>query len=398
MSSNSERRYDLDWLRVMAILLVLVFHVAMIYCSFGFHIKNKPTSRVFDYFIMFAHQWRMPLLLLISGAGTYYAAGKRSIGKIFKERNRRLLIPLIFSMLVIVPPQIYFERIANFSSYWNFYKTVFAFIPYPEGGSLSWHHMWFVLYLLLYSILALPLLSFLRKNPEGKFVNAMDKYFSGKWSFLSAVIFIVATQIILRPYFPEETHSLLDDWAYFVQYGCYFLLGLLISSRENIWSNLEKRRRFHLVTGIISVLFMWVMYAGLWGIVMKFIPNDTIQIIWDINEIIIGVSWVLAILGYGKKYLNRKSAFLQYSNEGIYPFYILHQTVIIFIGYYFMQFSNSILGGFFTISLLSFIITVLIYILIVRPFNFMRFLFGMKTLKKAAAPELRVIASETSTN
>ncbi|NLT49891.1 MAG: acyltransferase family protein, partial [Ignavibacteria bacterium] len=185
MSSNSERRYDLDWLRVMAILLVLVFHVAMIYCSFGFHLKNNPTSRVFDYFIMFAHQWRMPLLLLISGAGTYFAAGKRSIGQIFRERNRRLLIPLIFSMLVIVPPQIYFERIANFTSYWDFYKTVFAFIPYPDGGSLSWHHMWFVLYLLLYSILALPLLSFLRKNSEGKFVNAMDKYFSGKWSFLS---------------------------------------------------------------------------------------------------------------------------------------------------------------------------------------------------------------------
>ncbi|NLT50618.1 MAG: hypothetical protein GXX85_06865, partial [Ignavibacteria bacterium] len=140
------------------------------------------------------------------------------------------------------------------------------------------------------------------------------------------------------------------------------------------------------------------MYAGLWEIVAKYIPNDTIQIIWEINEIITGVSWVLAISGYGKKYLNTKSAFLQYSNEGIYPFYILHQTVIIFIGYYFMQFSNSILGGFFTISLLSFIITVLIYILAVRPFNFMRFLFGMKPLKKAAAPELNVIASETSVN
>src|SRR5688572_16851021 len=94
------------------------------------------------------HDCSIPLLFFISGAGTYLALGKRTPRQFAGERFKRLFIPLVFGMLVIVPPQIYFERINLFNGYFDFYKTVFQFKPYPEG-SLSWHHLWFILYLFL---------------------------------------------------------------------------------------------------------------------------------------------------------------------------------------------------------------------------------------------------------
>src|SRR5262249_20191626 len=154
----------------------------------------------------------------ISGAGTYLALGKRTPGQFAGERFKRLFIPLVFGMLVIVPPQIYFERINLFNGYFDFYKTVFQFRPYP-AGNLSWHHLWFILYLFLFSLIALPLLKYIRSERSQKFRNAVYKICSKPVGLLlipSAVMLV--TQVILRPYFPEETHALADDWAYFTYY------------------------------------------------------------------------------------------------------------------------------------------------------------------------------------
>jgi surface polysaccharide O-acyltransferase-like enzyme len=150
-SGNSvlTRRHDLDWLRLIAILILLFFHTGMWFNTWGWHVKNSETSVAFNYWMVWLHYWRMPLLLFISGAGTYMALGKRTPGQFLKERRNRLLVPLVFGMFVVVPPQIYYEHILDYNSYWEFYKTVFQFVPYPRG-SFSWHHLWFILYLFLF--------------------------------------------------------------------------------------------------------------------------------------------------------------------------------------------------------------------------------------------------------
>jgi glucans biosynthesis protein C len=127
----------------------------MLFNSWEWYIKNNETDESFRYWMIWLHFWRMPLLLFISGAGTYMALRKRTAGQYVAERFKRLFIPLVFGMFVVVPPQIYFEHISAYDSYADFYKTVFNFIPFPQG-SLSWHHLWFIAYRLLYSLLALP--------------------------------------------------------------------------------------------------------------------------------------------------------------------------------------------------------------------------------------------------
>ena len=162
-TSKKTRLYELDWLRIIAILILVYFHTGMFFTTWDWHIKNNVTTRSLDYVMVWLHQWRMALLLVISGAGTFYALGFRKAGTYMSERFKRLIIPLIFGMLVVVPPQIYLEKIKNYASYLDFYPTIFEMVPSPEGNT-SWHHLWFILYLFLFSVVLLPAFLYVQGN------------------------------------------------------------------------------------------------------------------------------------------------------------------------------------------------------------------------------------------
>lgn len=377
------RRYDLDWMRVIAILIVLVYHVGMIFVPWGFHIKNDvtngTTSSILATIMVWLHQWRMPLLLFISGAGTYLALGFRSPKKFLGERYRRLLFPVIFGMLVIVPPQIYYERIADWSSFAAFYPSIFEPIPYPEGN-LSWHHLWFVVYLLFYSVISTPFFFWIRRGKGQRFQEGLFRFLSKPGAIMSLVLIIIATQALLRPYFPDETHALVNDWAYFVYYYLFYLFGFLFCANDRLWKLLLTKRKLHLVSALVATVIMYLFYFVSW----EKLPwrYETLDVFWSIARMLVAWFWVITCMGYGQKYLSFKKLMLKTANEGIYPFYILHQTVIIALGYYVVKMSWLPGVKFLVLVLLSFLITVGIYRWFIRPFNLMRFLLGMKPKDK----------------
>jgi hypothetical protein len=387
------RRYDLDWLRVIAVLLLHLFHVGMFFVTWTWHVKNNYTSESLEYLMIFLHQWRMPLLLFISGAGTIYASSRRTSREFLVERRNRLFIPLIFSILVIVPPQIYFERIADYNSYLDFYPTVFKFVPYPMGGSLSWHHMWFVLYLFIYSIIALPMMNYLKSERSDRFLERLETYLAKKWAVLSFIIPIAVSQAILLPYFPDETHALIDDWAYFTFCFSFFAAGMLTASNQQIWLILLEKRRFHLIVALGSLLLLEFLFSVDWALIQPYITID-LMIIWKLTQITVTWAWVITFIGYGRYYLNKGSKLLHYANEGIYPFYILHQTVIITIAFPLTNWETSIAMKYLVIMLLSFMLTVLIYVLLIRPFDPLRFLFGMKSRHRTKPSKEQQTANE----
>ncbi|KXK28908.1 MAG: acyltransferase [Bacteroidetes bacterium OLB12] len=171
------RRYSLDWLRVIAFSLLIFYHVGMFFVPWDFHIKNNTIYPDIRWPMLFLNQWRLPLLFVISGMSTWFALSKRSGLQFVGERTTRLLIPLLAGMILIVPPQVYFERLAKaqvtggFLDYW----PVHAFSGvYPEGN-LSWHHLWFLPYLLIFSLLLLPVFLYLRKHPQAALLNWVKK-------------------------------------------------------------------------------------------------------------------------------------------------------------------------------------------------------------------------------
>ena len=380
---ETTRRHDLDWLRVIAIFLLMFYHTGMIFVAdWGWHIKSETTSHLFAEWMFFMNRWRMVLLFFISGAGSWYALGLRTGGQYLKERSRRLFLPLIFGMLVIVPPQIYMERLwrgMDYAHYFEFYTSVFSFIPYPEG-SFSWHHLWFIAYLFLYSIIGLPVFLFLRSD-KGRRIMGRISGALGSFAIYLPVLFITAGYMIILNYQVPTERNLVDDWARFFYYFCYFILGFVAQSYPSFWMWIEQKRRMSLKIAFITLLI--VNYYRWNGIDLS---DEAIWVnaLSMLITMLLSYSWVLAILGYGKKYLNRPAKWLSWANEAIYPFYILHQTVIVIIGYYFIQdiVTDSIWAKFWLINLITLFLCLGIYELFIRPYGLMRPLLGLMPLLK----------------
>jgi glucans biosynthesis protein C len=351
----------------------------MLFSSWGWHIKNNELDRSFDFWMVWFHPWRMPLLLFISGAGTYMALGKRTPKQFASERFRKLFIPLLFGMLVVVPPQIYFEYIDRFPNYWEFYKTVFEFRPYP-GGSFSWHHLWFVLYLLVYSLILLPFLVFIRSDRSANFkLNARRWLSTAPGMLFIPSMFILASQIILRPFFPDELHNM-TDLAYIVFYGCFFFFGVVFYSDQTLWASIEMHRYKLLVAAIIILLPFYGVFLH-WHkvIVLPIDDESTLDVIFSVASIFLSWFTLITVIGFGQHYLNKANPVLPYTNEGLYPFYILHQTVIITLGFYICRLDWSVAAKFWSVSILTLLFCVAFFFVIIRPFNVMRLFFGMKS-------------------
>jgi hypothetical protein len=346
--------------------------------NWGWHVKNSETTVTFQYWMIWSHFFRMPLLLFISGAGTYMALGKRTATQFRKERFRRLFIPLVFGMFVVVPPQIYYEHIKEYNGYWDFYKTVFNFVPYPEG-SFSWHHLWFILYLFIYSLIALPLLKYLRTPASEQFKNRAFKLLASPAGllFIPAVTILVS-QLLLRPYFPEETHDLIKDWAYFTFYFLFFVFGIICYSNQKLWEVIGANRKPLLVAMIFSLIPFYTCYFHFRDLIVLPWTDDTVETIFDVLAIFVSWFTVITVIAYGQHYLNKPHKWLSNISEGLYPFYILHQSVIIAIGYYVCQWDWSISAKYWMICFLTLTTCVGFYLLCIRPFNAIRFLFGLK--------------------
>lgn len=374
----NERRYDLDWLRVIAILLLHLFHCAMPFISeWDWHLKNKETSNLVLECNYFLSRWRMPLLFFISGVGSVFVLNQLSVRNYIWQRTKRLLVPLVFGMLVIVPPQVYFERIfkgAKYTSYFDFYPSIFTTGVYPNGN-LSWHHLWFIAYLFVYSIIALPLFLFL-KSEKGKAIINKTATFSEKYIGMYGFAIILYIASFLYYWFPNETHAFVDDWAGFARYFSYFIFGYFIGLNPVFWAHLENNRKKNLKTAFFSIIlinyFRWNNIEPDWGINM---PNLFFYALITLSAWL----WVIAFLGYAKRYLNFNNKFLQFANAAIYPFYILHQTFIVIIAYYIIQLPDDILSKYLFIAFVSFILSLGVYVFLVKPYKIPRILFGMKT-------------------
>ncbi len=367
-----QRRHDLDWLRVLAILVLHAFHTGMAFNTWGWHIKNADLLPWLQYPMGFLHEWRMPLLFFISGVGTTFALGSRHLGGFVLERHRRLLWPLAFGMLVIIPPQVYHERLfqgARFESFWAFYRTIFTGIPYPEGN-LSWHHLWFVAYLFVFSLLSLPWLAWLsRRGGKARFEAARTWLAAGHRIYL-LILPLSVIQISLRRYWPTE-QNLVADWANFSFQLFHFWAGIFVASHPGIWKTIEEIRRRSLGLAFVTLGLMLIDDA-------MGMEHGYVYPVEYFGRSCVTWFWILSALGYAKHYLNFRNRFLNYANEGIYPFYILHQTVIIVLGYHLITWPFGPVVKLLLLGGLSFAVSVLLYELGIRRWNIMRVCFGLK--------------------
>lgn len=367
---NLPHRYaELDWLRVILIVAVFLHHVGMPFNGDGFHIQNPQSSKLLDDIMVYFEQFRMPLLFLIAGCSSTLVLNVKQARSFIKGRLIRLLLPLVFAVLFIVPPQIYIENIAQYDSYLS---------AWPELAlKLQSNHLWFIEFLLFYALLSVAVHSFLQTSLGNSVLNVVQKLTKNAKTLLIAGVFVVAFYVVLKVFYPDSDKTLfnLSITAY---YGFYYLLGMLLIARKHIWRQLAEHRQFNLVALMVSsVLFYGYYFAP---DLSAYLPVPQLWMIWWAMSAIVTWTGALTILGFAQHYLNRSNAWLKPVNTMIYPFYILHQTFIVVIAYPIIQWDASIAFKMLSLLVLSFAATALSCALFIYPFNWVRGLFGVKPL------------------
>ncbi|MBC8755065.1 acyltransferase [Kordia sp. YSTF-M3] len=361
------RRYDLDWLRVIAILAVYLHHVGMPFNGDDFHIMNTDSSKLLDDMMVFFEQFRLPLLFLISGTGTIFAFSKRTWIQFTKERAVRLLVPLFFGVLIIVPPQTYFEHINEYASYFEVYKN----------ADFGINHLWFIENLFWISLAVIPLILFLKSSKSNRLLCFFEQITAKKFGVFFGVLPLILILISSKKYFPSDSKDILNLSSTFY-YGFFFVMGILFASAEGTWIHLKQFRKLNAVLFIISTIVFYAYYFMPSEWISPYLTINQRWNLWYIVCCLVGWTFVTTLLGYAQIWFNKKSVLVQKLNEAIYPFYILHQTVLIVLAYYIIQFELNIPLKMLLLLVTSFPIIILIYRFLVYPFKITRVLFGMK--------------------
>lgn len=358
--TTTVRRHDLDWLRIMAVLLLIPFHSARVFDVWDdFYVKNAATSEGLTWGVIgFLEPWHMPLLFVLAGAASWYAFGHRTARGYVAERRVRLLVPFLFGLLVIVPPQTY---LAQWSKGIEPVKGFFTFGGDPTGytGGFTPAHLWFIGFLFLFSLGAAPLFARWRRRPVG-----------ARW-----VLFAMPVLLALANGLPAP-----DDGPQNPFYSlALFVGGFLMVADPRAERLVHRAWRPLLATAIVTMTVAYLVARS--GVQDTWADGSAIQIAFELFQQVNTWVWVLALLGLGHRFLRRENRALRYANPAAYPFYLVHQTVIVAVAYVVVRW-NAGLGTKFTVVMVtSFALSLAAYEL-VRRTNATRFLVGLKRLPR----------------
>ncbi len=383
-AKNKQRRFDIDWLRVLLILTVFFYHTGRFFNGDDWHVNASRQSLVLTHMINFLNPIMMPAIFILSAAAIVFTLGSRGIGRFAWDKAKRLLIPLVFGIFVLSPSMVYQERLTHgeFSgSFWQFLPHYFDGM-YAFGGNFAWMglHLWYLEVLFIFTFLCLPLFLFLKSKWGAALVRGLAWFFEKP-----GAIYLITIPVGLSVTFFEDVGPLgMRDMGgnMLTTYLTCFILGFLIFSDERFQRAIIRQRYISLAAGLL------LTYPYLYGKYTNAFFFNTDSRLWNMAEPFMAWGWILAILGFGMKYLTFGNRFLTYANEAVLPFYMLHQPVILIVGYFIIRLHLPIAVQYATIAVLSFAIIMAIYEYLVRRSNLLRVPFGMKPLKKERIAEM----------
>ena len=375
-TTSSTRRFELDWLRVLAILLVFFFHSSRFFDPQDWHVKNATTYPLLQIIATLMIVWMMPLLFVISGASTFYALRRRGGGEFLKDRALRLLVPLAVGIFTHVMWQMYLEV----TTHHRFFGSFIQFIPhyfdgwFGFGGNFAWMglHLWYLELLFVYSLVFLPLFIWLKRGAGQKALT----WLGDRLAFPGAV-YLLAIPIVLLVALPTPNSFLgsrnFGGWSA-LGYIPVFLNGFLLVSHDRLYDQVRRWRWVSLAAavGLTVGLLAWYMARG-----EPRFGTTHYTLLFSLYGLC-AWCWVLAILGLAAQHLRFGTPFLATANEAVLPFYILHQTVLLTIGYLVVRWLVPDLAKWAIIATSSLAVCLGLYWFVIRPVNVLRFLFGMK--------------------
>nr|WP_319265956.1 acyltransferase family protein [uncultured Draconibacterium sp.] len=358
---KTERRYDIDWLRVLAIGLLLIYHIAIVFQPWamfiGFIKSNESLENLWKPMTLL-NVWRIPLLFYVSGMGLYFAMRKRNYAQLLGERTRRILIPLIFGALAISP--------LHFIIFQKFYNLPMSY--YPHMG-----HLWFLGNIFVYVLVLTPLFFYLIKNSEGKFRKAQSVIMKNPLGPLALSVFFVAEVLVVKP---QIFSVYAETWhGFFLGLLAFFFGFLFVYSGQQFWQTVSKWKWFYL--GLAVVLYI---------IRLQLFETNSPAYLMAIES----NCWIFGLFGLAYQYLNKPSAALTYLSQAAYPVYIIHMFALYAGSLLILPTQLPPMAKFASITAFTFVTCYGIYEFMIRRIDFMRPLFGLKAnFKKVGVLQLQ---------
>lgn len=335
VNNKDARLYFLDWVRIIAFFVLIAYHVGMYYVTWDWHVKSPFASDTLESYMMLSAPWRLGLLFLVSGVASSFMLNKTSVGEFMRQRSWRLLVPLVFGMLVIVPPQPYFEVIEKYGyqgSYLDFMKLYLhnyrGFVTGTDSHLVlpTWNHLWFVAYLWVYTLA----LAVIGRTLGARFEALSERlaHLLTGWKLMLLPLAVLAlARLLLATRFPS-THALFGDWYNHAMYFFLFLLGAMLARQRDVWQRLDAMRW----TGLGTALACWALLKIAYSLPDGLVPESTSAWLWPLLRVVHALfqwSAIVAACGFAHRHLEFDSAKRRYLAQAVFPVYIVHQTLIV---------------------------------------------------------------------
>jgi glucan biosynthesis protein C len=392
------RLHYLDWLRVLAIFMVFLFHAVHPFDFGDWQIKNIEQSEIITIILTLLGLWGMPFFFLVAGSGSWFALERRTARQYISERFKRLLIPFIVGTALFSPIQFYLEWKNKFQngvlsiSFQEYVDSQFQpFNPlslhYP-GFTPGWFgfgfHLWFLAFLFFFVLITLPLFRWLKSEAGKRLVTRLASLSDKRGGILLFVLPLAVVQFILEPIFPKE-----HDWGDFIFQMCFFIVGYVLYADPRFIRAIRRDWWLLLTLGMAIVLGLLGMYLAELPVLDWSETPYTLEFYFIFSVVTcVAVCFTLTMLFVGMRFLDFTNNWLQYAQEAALPFFILHQPVIIVLAFFVVQWEASIAVKLPVVVLGAFALSIGLYEAFIRRIQPMRALFGMKvrrpTLIKAA--------------
>jgi glucans biosynthesis protein C len=320
---QNSRLYFIDWLRVFAVLGMVIYHVGMLYVPWNFHVKSSHIEPGLVPWMLWLNPWRMNLLFVISGVVTSQLLLGGASTDLIRSRSARLLWPLLCAVLVIVPAQAYYEVKQKYGftgDFWRFlahYFTAYKGFCDAKGCLIlpTWNHAWFLPYVWSYTMLIWTVVKIGPTSLDRLSVR-MAHWLNGLGLLFVPIGFLFLIRMSLFDRFPVF-QDLIHDWYSHSIYFAMFMFGALCSRQPRFWSTFERLRWPTFILGTTS--WCLIILNPLWFT----------KTVWHLMYSVQMWCLMAATLGFGYRYLNRDYRWLAYLNDAVFPLYLFHQTYII---------------------------------------------------------------------